>query len=101
MYATRARQARPEPFTVHPGIAERLGLPYLDMQLGLAAAGLAAFSLFTLGQATLHDVPGSPTTSSTGRRSTRSPVWSACTCSLESTTPASGSCGWASTHSCV
>jgi rod shape determining protein RodA len=60
MYATRARQARPEPFAVHPGIAERLGLPYLDLQLGLAAIGLVAFGLFTLDQATLHDVPGSP-----------------------------------------
>ena len=30
MYATRARRARPEPFAVRPGIAERLGLPYMD-----------------------------------------------------------------------
>jgi rod shape determining protein RodA len=60
MYATRARRAHPEPFALRPGIAERLGLPYMDLQLGLAACGLAAFGVLTLGQATLHDVPGSP-----------------------------------------
>ncbi len=60
MYATRTRRARPEPFALRPGIAERLGLPYMDAALGLAAVGLVAFSIFTLGQATLHDVPGSP-----------------------------------------
>jgi len=60
MYATRARQARIEPFAVRPGIAERLGLPYMDAPLGLGAAALAAFSVFTLSQSTLHDVPGSP-----------------------------------------
>jgi rod shape determining protein RodA len=60
MYATRTRRARPEPFALRPGIAERLGLPYMDAVLGIAAVGLAAFSVFTLGQATLHDVPGSP-----------------------------------------
>jgi rod shape determining protein RodA len=60
MYATRARNAHPEPFAVRPGIAERLGLPYLDWPLALAAIGLIAFSIFTLGQATLHDVPGNP-----------------------------------------
>ncbi len=60
MYATRTRRARPEPFALRPGIAERLGLPYMDAPLGIAAAGLAAFSVFTLSQATLHDVPGNP-----------------------------------------
>lgn len=60
MYATRARRGRPEPFAVHPGLAERLGLPYMDATLGLSALALAAFSVFTLSQATLHDVPGSP-----------------------------------------
>ncbi len=60
MYATRARQARAEPFSVRPGIAERLGLPYMDAPLALSAAALAAFSVFTLSQSTLHDVPGSP-----------------------------------------
>jgi rod shape determining protein RodA len=60
MYATRTRRARPEPFAVRPGIAERLGLPYMDAQLGIAALGLVAFSAFVLGQATSHDVPGDP-----------------------------------------
>ena len=60
MYATRARQARPEPFTVRPSIAERLGLSYMDGTLAFSAIALAAFSVFTLSQATLHDVPGSP-----------------------------------------
>jgi rod shape determining protein RodA len=60
MYATRTRQARPEPFAVHLGIGERLGLAHMDWPLVFAAIGLAAFSVFTLGQATRHDVPGSP-----------------------------------------
>ena len=60
MYATRARRARPEPFAVHPGIAERLGLPYMDGPMAIASIGLAAFSVFVLAQATLHDVPGDP-----------------------------------------
>jgi len=58
MYATRARQARPEAFTTRPGLAERLGLPYMDLPLMLAAVALVAFSVFTLAQATLGDVPG-------------------------------------------
>jgi rod shape determining protein RodA len=60
MYATRARQARPEPFAVRVGIAERLGLAHFDWPLALVAVALAAFSVFTLGQATLDDVPGDP-----------------------------------------
>jgi rod shape determining protein RodA len=60
MYATRARQVRPEPFSVHPGIAERLGLPYMDGPLALSAIAIAILSVFTLAQATKHDVPGSP-----------------------------------------
>jgi rod shape determining protein RodA len=60
MYATRTRRARPEPFALRPGIAERLGLPYMDATLGIAAAGLVAFSVFVLGQATKHDIPGDP-----------------------------------------
>ena len=60
MYATRARQARPEPFVARPGIVERLGLPYMDATLALSAIGLVAFSVFVLSQATLHDVPGNP-----------------------------------------
>ena len=60
MYATRTRNTRPEPFAVRVGIAERLGLAHMDLPLALAAIALAGFSVFTLGQATLHDVPGSP-----------------------------------------
>jgi len=60
MYATRTRRARPEPFALRPGIAERLGLPYMDATLGIAAAGLVVFSAFVLGQATRHDIPGDP-----------------------------------------
>jgi rod shape determining protein RodA len=60
MYATRARQARPEPFVARPGIVERLGLPYMDATLALSAIALVAFSAFVLSQATLHDVPGNP-----------------------------------------
>jgi cell division protein FtsW (lipid II flippase) len=60
MYATRARQARPELFDDRPTIAERLGLAHMDFALAFAAIGLVAFSVFTLGQATTHDIPGSP-----------------------------------------
>jgi rod shape determining protein RodA len=60
MYATRTRQARPEPFAVHVGIGERLGLAHMDWPLAIAAIGLVLFSVFTLGQATQNDVPGSP-----------------------------------------
>jgi rod shape determining protein RodA len=60
MYATRARRARPEAFTARPSIAERVGLPYMDVQLGFAALALVTFSVFTLSQATRGDVPGSP-----------------------------------------
>ncbi|HTT96045.1 MAG TPA: FtsW/RodA/SpoVE family cell cycle protein, partial [Solirubrobacterales bacterium] len=60
MYATRARQARPELFDDRPTLGERLGLAQMDWVLTLAAIALVAFSVFTLGQATLHDVPGNP-----------------------------------------
>ncbi|HET7121902.1 MAG TPA: rod shape-determining protein RodA [Solirubrobacterales bacterium] len=60
MYATRTRNARPEPFSVQIGLGERLGLAHMDWPLVLAAVGLVAFSIFTLGQATQNDVPGSP-----------------------------------------
>jgi rod shape determining protein RodA len=60
MYATRTRNTRPEPFAVHIGIAERLGVAHMDWPLAVAAIGLVAFSVFTLGQATQNDVPGSP-----------------------------------------
>jgi rod shape determining protein RodA len=60
MYATRTRNARPEPFAVEVSIGERLGLAQMDWPLAFAAVALVAFSVFTLGQATRHDVPGSP-----------------------------------------
>src|SRR3954447_11527971 len=60
MYATRTRQARPEPFTVHVGIGERLGLAHMDWPLTIAALSLIAFSVFVLGEATQNDVPGQP-----------------------------------------
>ncbi len=60
MYATRARQARPEAFTARPSIAERLGLPYMDGTLFLASLALAVFSVFVLSEATRGDVPGDP-----------------------------------------
>jgi rod shape determining protein RodA len=59
-YATRTRNSRPEPFTVHVGIAERLGLAHMDWPLTISAVALVAFSVFTLGQATQHDIPGDP-----------------------------------------
>jgi rod shape determining protein RodA len=59
-YAARSRRARPGAFTVRPGIAERLGLPYMDGALAFSAAALAAFSIFVLDQTTSHDVPGDP-----------------------------------------
>jgi rod shape determining protein RodA len=59
-YATRTRNARPEPFTVHVGIGERLGLAHMDWPLTIAALSLIAFSVFVLGEATQNDVPGQP-----------------------------------------
>lgn len=60
MYATRTRNARPEPFSVHVGIAERLGLAHMDWPLTIAAVALIAFSVFVLGEATQNDIPGDP-----------------------------------------
>jgi rod shape determining protein RodA len=60
MYASRTRRATPEPFAVRLGLAERLGLAHMDLPLAFAAIALVGFSVFTLGQATTHDVPGSP-----------------------------------------
>jgi len=60
MYATRTRQARPEAFAARPGIAERLGLPYMDAPLGLTAAALVALGVFVLAETTVRDVPGNP-----------------------------------------
>jgi rod shape determining protein RodA len=60
MYATRTRNTRPEPFSVHVGIGERLGLAHMDLPLAFSAVALIAFSLLALGQATQNDVPGDP-----------------------------------------
>jgi rod shape determining protein RodA len=60
MYPTTARRARSAPFSSRPGIAERVGIPYMDPLLLLAGVALIGFSIFTLAEATLHDVPGSP-----------------------------------------
>jgi rod shape determining protein RodA len=60
MQTTTARRSRPVPFSSHPGIAERLGIPYMDPLLLLATLGLIGFSIFTLKDATMHDVAGSP-----------------------------------------
>ncbi|HEY4778951.1 MAG TPA: rod shape-determining protein RodA [Solirubrobacterales bacterium] len=60
MYASRSRQAHPEPFAIRASVGERLGLAHMDWTLTLATVALVAFSVFTLGQATTHDVPGSP-----------------------------------------
>jgi rod shape determining protein RodA len=60
MYATASRRSRPAPFSTRPGIAERLGIPYMDPLLLLASVTLIGFSILTLSQATLHDVPGDP-----------------------------------------
>lgn len=60
MYQARSRQTRAEPFEIRAGIGERLGLAHLDWPLALAALALVAFSVFTLGEATSRDVPGSP-----------------------------------------
>jgi rod shape determining protein RodA len=59
-YATRTRNTRPEPFAVRVSIAERLGLAHMDAPLALGALALVGFSIFTLGQATLNDIPGDP-----------------------------------------
>lgn len=57
---TSRLDARSAPFTTQPGLAERLGLPYLDPVLALSAIALVGFSVFALGQATTKDIPGSP-----------------------------------------
>ena len=60
MYQVRTRHPRVEPFAMRSSVGERLGLAHMDWPLTIAAVALAAFSVFTLGQATLNDVPGSP-----------------------------------------
>jgi rod shape determining protein RodA len=60
MHATATRRSRSVPFSTRPSIGERLGIPYMDPFLLFAAVALVGFSIFTLAEATLHDVPGSP-----------------------------------------
>ena len=51
------------PLTIAPrrsGLVERLNLPYFDGWMLGAAAGLIAFSCFTLAEATSEDIPGDP-----------------------------------------
>jgi rod shape determining protein RodA len=55
-----ARRSRPVPFSSRPSVAERLGIPYMDPFLLVAGLALALFSIFTLTDATLNDVPGDP-----------------------------------------
>ncbi|MGH2980902.1 MAG: rod shape-determining protein RodA [Solirubrobacterales bacterium] len=55
-----SRRSRPVPFSSRPSIAERLGGPYMDPFLLCAGVALAAFSILTLAEATLNDVPGDP-----------------------------------------
>jgi rod shape determining protein RodA len=52
--------ARPQLFDHRPTLGERIGLPYMDLLLLLAAVGLIGFSIFTLQQATQNDVAGDP-----------------------------------------
>jgi rod shape determining protein RodA len=52
---------RPSSFgTPRPGLIERAGFATLDPILLLAGIGLIAYSIYTLGVATQHDVPGDP-----------------------------------------
>ena len=61
MYATRSQTGPTRSRSrCAIGIGERLGLAHMDWPLTIATLGLAAFSVFMLGQATTHDVPGSP-----------------------------------------
>lgn len=60
MYQARTKQASPEMFASRASLAERLGVAHFDWPLAAAALGLIGFSVFTLGQATQNDVPGSP-----------------------------------------
>ena len=52
---------RPRPFAERRvGLVERAGFTHLDPLLLLAGLALIAFSIYTLGVATQHDVPGNP-----------------------------------------
>ncbi len=52
---------RPRPFEQpRAGLLERAGLRRLDPLMLIAGLGLIAFSIYTLGVVTTHDVPGNP-----------------------------------------
>ena len=52
---------RPSSFgTPRPGLIDRAGFATLDPILLFAGVGLIAYSIYTLGVATQHDVPGDP-----------------------------------------
>jgi rod shape determining protein RodA len=55
------RRPRPQPFErPRAGLIERAGFTRLDPVLLFAGIALIAFSIYTLGVATSHDVPGNP-----------------------------------------
>lgn len=58
--ATRAARTAPRPLEARPGLAERLGLPYMDLPLAGAAIALGLLSALVLAAATRGDVPGDP-----------------------------------------
>ena len=58
------------PSAAAPSIAERLGIPYMDPFCSSPGWPWALFSIFTLTDATLNDVPAIRTTSSNARAST-------------------------------
>src|SRR3954468_8386333 len=58
--ATTTPRRRAEPFTTHPSLLERIGVPYMDPILAFAAIALVGFSVFALAQATQGDIPGDP-----------------------------------------
>ena len=63
--ATRSRRARPESFSVKPGIAERLSLPARAAARVLAASAVVARSVVVRSQS-----QETPATTRTGKRST-------------------------------
>ena len=91
MYATRTRQAKPEPFAEDVGLSEKLRLAHRARPLAFAPSRLLAFSVLTPGPATLRDGTGDPPSPATRhttpalsalpaiphhRRSARSPLLS-------------------------
>ena len=100
MYAARARRAASEPFCVRPGIAERLGLPYMDADLGVRGhrPGRVRHVHARAGDRRMTS-PAAPGISPIASRSTRCSAWLGMYTLPESTTRASASSGLASTRS--